>query len=87
MAGAGVEPPEGSKCEFTAWAVETTGSKWGSTCSFQGNGCQPGPGASDLQQEEGQHSGRGEGESVQQKDKKEVGPSSYLSTTRNLVVH
>ena len=35
VAGAELEPPEGSSCEFTAWAVETTGSKWGSKCSFQ----------------------------------------------------
>lgn len=44
-AGAGVEPPERCKCEFTAGAVETTGSQGGGACSFQGNGCQPGAGS------------------------------------------
>lgn len=33
---AGLEPPEGSNYEFTAWAVQIAGSKWGRKCSFQG---------------------------------------------------
>lgn len=46
---AGLELPEGSNYEFTAWAVETAGNKRGSKCSFQrkvppaqmGHGSQP----------------------------------------------
>lgn len=73
-AGTGVEPPEHRKCEFTLGLWRQQEVNGAAHAVYRGMAASLGVGASDLQQDEGQPPGRGEGESIQQKDMKEVGP-------------